>query len=283
MRRITRLNRYFFSSAFSASSASSPAASSATTVRSFLDKSNMYCGPHQDTAVQSAQQMLDLLLPTFESAVPGVSPFRTRKSMERKLNHWDALAASNSSSFTPNAPPRPTLKNRGIHFYSAGDGEKKKNDHENIATALTHCIADYLPPDKIHRTTLNEFMSFVRLQLYNWQSMRREDMMTPDVTQINIDGGDSDPIVPCSDAISNHCWVLQLDEWDVASVTDAMLMRRVFTRLFNAGTFVISSGNLPIDYYQATMLQEKKYEVTKLLFQKRIYQARIEGKGESAR
>ena len=62
-----------------------------------------------------------------------------------------------------------------------------------------------------------------------------------------------------------------------------MLMRRVFTRLFNAGTFVISSGNLPIDYYQATMLQEKKYEVTKLLFQKRIYQARIEGKGESAR
>jgi hypothetical protein len=244
---------------------------STTTVRDFLDKSNMYFGPQQDQAVLSAQQMLNLLLPTFEAAVPGVSPFLTRVSMDRKLNHWDTLAAaSTSSSSPPNVPSSPTLNHRGIHFF----GESKE-DHENVAAALSHCIANHLPADKVHRTTLNEFMVFVRTQLHAWQTLRRDDMMTPDVTQINVDGGDSDPIVPCSDAISNHCWVLQLDKWDVASVTDAMLMRRVFTRLFNAGTFVVSSGNVPVDHFNATELQEKKYNETRLLFQRRIYQSKI--------
>lgn len=77
------------------------------------------------------------------------------------------------------------------------------------------------------------------------------------------------------DALSEHVWLLQIDYWNVSSVTDAMLMRRVFARLFNSGTFVVTSGNVPVDQFQATELQEKKYKPTQVLFRRRIFSEEI--------
>ena len=100
-------------------------------------------------------------------------------------------------------------------------------------------------------------------------------MMTPDFAEVNQDGGDSDPIGPCLDAISNHAWVLQLDNWNVSSSTDAMLMRRVFTRLYNHGTFVVSSGNVPCETYNSTIVQTKKYKSTQELLHKRVFSVEV--------
>lgn len=125
-------------------------------------------------------------------------------------------------------------------------------------------------------TTLSHFLGFVRQQCFLWQNNRRADMLRPDVSGINEDGGDNDPIAPCTDAISDHCWVLQLDSWNVASLTDAMLMRRVFSRLFDSGTFVVSSGHVPVDHYKSTAMQTGKYEETQKLLRKRVCSIEIE-------
>jgi len=213
--------------------------------------------------------MLDLLIPMCsDSGVDSiVSPFFTRISMERKLSHWDSLANSKTHKATSHLP---TLDARGMHFFSPSVGIDG-GSHQEVALAFSHCLSKHLPEDKVHRTTFPDFLSFLRQQLTGWQDKRRSDMMTPDLQEQDLDGGDNDPIMPVVDAISNHCWVLQLDDWNVASVTDAMLIRRVFTRLFNSGTFIVSSGNVPIDQFQSTTIQESKYLQTQQLLRKRMF------------
>jgi cell division protein ZapE len=55
--------------------------------------------------------------------------------------------------------------------------------------------------------------------------------------------GVTDPVQPVADAIADGATLLCLDEMQISDITDAMLVGRLFERLFERGTVVVTTSN----------------------------------------
>ncbi|HEX9070393.1 MAG TPA: cell division protein ZapE [Pseudolabrys sp.] len=90
------------------------------------------------------------------------------------------------------------------------------------------------------RVHFHEFMGDVHERVHVY----RQEMK-------NGEAGESDPIQRSAAAIAEESWLLCFDEFHITDIADAMILGRLFTRLFELGVVMVATSNLaPGDLYR---------------------------------
>lgn len=113
-------------------------------------------------------------------------------------------------------------------------------------TMLMDWFFDLSPVRRKRRVHFHEFMAEVQDRLHK----AREDIKAGRLK-------DGDPIGPVAEAIARETRLLCFDEFSVTNIADAMVLGRLFTRLFAEGTVVVATSNVaPVDLYSGGLNRE---------------------------
>ena len=99
---------------------------------------------------------------------------------------------------------------------------------------------------KKRRVHFHEWMLEVHSRLHD---LRRTDVKR-EVT---------DPVAYVTEQMLSQCWLLCLDEFQVTDVADALLLRRLFTAMFEKGAVVVATSNRPPEDLYKNGLQRKLF------------------------
>jgi cell division protein ZapE len=124
-----------------------------------------------------------------------------------------------------------TPQPRGLYVYvEVGRGKTMLMDLFFQASTVAHK----------RRAHFHEFMADVHERIYDFrQKIARNEI------------AESDPVQLTAASIFDEAWLLCFDEFHVTDITDAMILGRLFTRLFELGTVVVATSNVaPDDLYK---------------------------------
>ena len=92
------------------------------------------------------------------------------------------------------------------------------------------------PVVRKRRAHFHEFMVDVHERIHDWRQRRNRGEVPGD-----------DPIAPVAAALARQAWLLCFDEFHVTDIADAMILGRLFQRLFENGVVVVATSNVAPD------------------------------------
>jgi cell division protein ZapE len=95
---------------------------------------------------------------------------------------------------------------------------------------------------KKRRVHFNAFMAETHQRIHEWRNLSEDERQSR--AEFVRDAGD-DPIAPVAKRIASEATLLAFDEFQVTDVADAMILSRLFEKLFGFGVIVVATSNIP--------------------------------------
>jgi len=147
--------------------------------------------------------------------------------LETRVAHHRLARKSSSLGwmFASRTPDPGPLK--GLYIYGeVGRGKTMLMD-------LFFAASPVLRKRRVH---FHEFMVDVHERIHDWRQRRSRGEISGE-----------DPIAPVAAALAAQAWLLCFDEFHVADIADAMILGRLFRRLFDNGVVVVATSNVAPD------------------------------------